>query len=382
MLTTEQQQKYRPWLMLAKTPGIGTKTYSKLLEHFGSPDAVLTASSSDLAAIGLNTKSLNFLKAPDWSLVDADFAWAEQQSAHILSLDDELYPRLLREIADPPPILYVYGQLSALSLNPFAMVGSRNPSKTGTETAFAFAKHLSLMGFSIVSGLALGIDAASHEGALAAGGATIAVTGTGLDRVYPAKHKDIAHKITETGALVSEFPPGTAPTPGNFPRRNRIISGLSYGVLVVEATLKSGSLITARLAVEQGREVFAVPGSIHHPQAKGCNALIREGAKLVETAQHILEEFQGIGSVMLDNLSQENYGKNGQSVENFENPSDSTELDDEYRKVLEGVGFEPTSVDIVITRCGLTADAVCSMLLVLELRGYINSVTGGGYSRA
>ncbi len=382
MLTTEQQQKYRSWLMLAKTPGVGTKTYSKLLEHFGSPEAVLRASSNELAAIGLNTKSLNFLKKPDWSLVDVDFVWAEQPGAHILTLDDALYPMLLREIADPPPVLYVLGQLSALSLNPFAIVGSRNPSKTGVETSFAFAKHLSSMGFSIVSGLALGIDAASHEGALAADGVTIAVTGTGLDRVYPAKHKDIAHKITEKGALVSEFAPGTAATPGNFPRRNRIISGLSYGVLVVEATLKSGSLITARLASEQGREVFSIPGSIHHPQAKGCNALIREGAKLVETAQHVLEEFEGIGSVMLDNLSQDNYGNNEQQLENVQFADQSTELDEEYQKVLAGVGFEPTSVDMVIDRSGLTADAVCSMLLVLELRGYINSITGGGYSRA
>ncbi len=382
MLTTEQQQKYRYWLMLARTPGVGTKTYSKLVAQFGSPEAIFAVSPSDLAAIGLKTKSLNFLKSPDWSLLDADFSWAEQDLAHILTLDDDRYPALLREISDPPPVLYVYGQLSALSLNPFAIVGSRNPSKTGSETAFAFAKHLSTMGFSIVSGLALGIDAASHEGALAANGATIAVMGTGLDRVYPAKHKDIAHKMTEKGALISEYPLGTAPSPGNFPRRNRIISGLSYGVLVVEAALKSGSLITARLAVEQCREVFAVPGSIHHPQAKGCNALIREGAKLVETAQHVLEEFQGIGSVMLDNLSQIKSGNN-EDYSLLTNTTNNTgDLDEDYQKVLEVIGFEPTSVDMVINRCGLTADAVCSMLLVLELRGYINPAIGGGYSRA
>ncbi len=378
MLTTEQQEYYRPWLMLAKTPGVGTKTYSTLLQQFGSPDAVFQASTDDLAAVGLKSKSLNFLKSPDWSQVESDFLWAEQELAHILTLNDEHYPKLLREIPDPPPVLYVYGQISALSLNSFAIVGSRNPSSSGTETAFAFAKHLSTMGFSIVSGLALGIDAASHEGALAANGVTVAVTGTGLDRVYPAKNKEIAHQIPERGALVSEFPPGTAPTAGNFPRRNRIISGLSYGVLVVEAALKSGSLITARLGVEQGREVFAVPGSIHQPQAKGCNALIREGAKLVETAQHILEEFQGIGSLMLDNLAQKNYGFNDKQQEIVD---ETVGLDEDYQKVLDVVGFEPTSVDKVINRCGLTADAVCSMLLVLELRGYINSATGGGYSR-
>ncbi|VAX00008.1 Rossmann fold nucleotide-binding protein Smf possibly involved in DNA uptake [hydrothermal vent metagenome] len=376
MLTTEQQQHYRSWLMLAKTPGVGTKTYSLLLEQFGSPDAVFGTSSNDLAAFGLKAKSLNFLKNPDWSLVDTDLKWAEQDIAHILTLDDARYPSLLREIADPPPVLYVYGQISALALNPFAMVGSRNPSSSGTETAFAFAKHLSSMGFSIVSGLALGIDVASHQGALAADGATIAVTGTGLDRVYPAKHKDIAHQITDKGALVSEFAPGTAATAGNFPRRNRIISGLSYGVLVVEAALKSGSLITARLATEQGREVFAVPGSIHHTHAKGCNALIREGAKLVETAQHVLEELQGIGSVMLDNLTQDNCGINETQLKRT---CSTQELDEDYVKVLEGIGFEPTSVDKVIIRSGLTADAVCSMLLILELRGYIVPAAGGSY---
>ncbi len=376
MLTTEQQQRYRAWLMLAKTPGVGTKTYSQLLAQFGSPDAVFSASADDLAASGLKPKSLSFLKKPDWSLVDVDLKWAEQDRAHIITLDDARYPKLLREIADPPPVLYVYGQLSALSVNPFAIIGSRNPSRTGTETAFAFAEHLSQMGFSIVSGLALGIDVASHQGALAADGATIAVTGTGLDRVYPAKHKDIAHQITEKGALVSEFPPGTAPTPGNFPRRNRIISGLSYGVLVIEAAIKSGSLITARLAVEQGREVFAVPGSIHHTHAKGCNALIREGAKLVETAQHVLEELQGIGSVMLDNLTHDICGINESQLDNVDQ---TQELDEDYVKVLDGVGFEPTDVDMVITRSGLTADAVCSMLLILELRGYIVSAAGGGY---
>jgi len=381
MITTEQQQHYRPWLMLAKTPGVGTKTYSHLLEQFGSPEAVFKATSDQLAAAGLSTKSLNFLTSPDWSLLEPDFDWAQQELAHILTLDDDRYPPLLREIADPPPVLYVYGQISALTLNPFAMVGSRNPSSTGTETAFSFAKHLSSMGFSIVSGMALGIDAASHRGALAANGPTIAVTGTGLDRVYPAKHKDIAHQIPENGALVSEFPPGTPPSAGNFPRRNRIISGLSYGVLVVEAALKSGSLITARLAVEQGREVFAVPGSIHNPLAKGCNALIREGAKLVEAAQHVLEEFKGIGSVMLDNLSHENCGNNVIEFSTVGSHDNDSDLDEDYLKVLEGVGFEPTSVDKVINRSGLTADAVCSMLLVLELRGYINPVSGGGYSR-
>jgi DNA processing protein len=266
-----------------------------------------------------------------------------------------------------------------------AIVGSRNPTHAGKDIAHDFALYLANMGMTITSGMALGIDAAAHQGALdslndsGSHGLTVAVMGTGLDRVYPAKHRDLAHNIAKNGVLVSEYAPGTPALPGNFPRRNRIISGLSMGVLVVEAAVQSGSLITARLASEQGREVFAVPGSLHHPLAKGCHALIRQGAKLVETAEHILEELGGFAGMF-----SEADGKNQSFAQNSEQKQE-TELnlainvDDEYKQVLKCIDFEPTSVDKVVERSGLTADAVCSMLLVLELQGYVTALSGGYY---
>jgi DNA processing protein len=248
------------------------------------------------------------------------------------------------------------------------MVGTRNPTPAGQETAQEFARHLAGVGLTITSGLALGIDAASHRGALAAGGYSVAVVGTGLDRVYPARHRELAHQIAEQGALVSEFSPGVPPLAANFPRRNRIISGLSVGTLVVEAARQSGSLITARLALEQGREVFAVPGSIHNPQARGCHQLLRQGAKLVETAQDVLEELGTLVSYV------------PQAAMQPDPDSDSlSELDADYQKVLKCIGHEPTSVDTVVERSGLTADAVCSMLLVLELQGFVAATNGGHY---
>ncbi|MFO7602740.1 MAG: DNA-processing protein DprA, partial [Gammaproteobacteria bacterium] len=297
-----------------------------------------------------------------------DLEWLQQPAAHIIGLNDPTYPALLKEIPDPPALLFVYGDPAVLNLPQLAMVGSRNPSPMGAETARDFAGHLAGWGLGITSGLAQGIDAASHAGALDAGGVTIAVTGTGLDRVYPAQHRDLAHRIAEQGALVSEFPAGTPPLTPNFPRRNRIISGLCMGTLVVEAAVQSGSLITARQALEQGREVFAVPGSIHNPQSRGCHSLIRQGAKLVEMAQDIFEELGGFMPVT---------GADAAAAE----PGSDFALDEEYHKVLASVGHEPASVDSVVLRSGLTAEAVCSMLLVLELQGYLKSMTGGYYCR-
>ena len=261
----------------------------------------------------------------------------------------------------------MYGEIDVLNQPQLAMVGSRQHSPAGKDIAHDFACHLAGLGLVITSGMAQGIDAASHRGALDAGGKTIAVTGTGLDRVYPARHKDLAHQIAENGALVSEFPIGVPPLAANFPRRNRIISGLSLGVLVVEAAVKSGSLITARLALEQGREVLAVPGSIHSPHSRGCNSLIRQGAKLVETAQDVLEE---LPQIELSN-----------AVDLEKQPETTPfQLDESYQRVLESVGYEPTAVDTVVQRSGLTADAVCSMLLVLELQGFVAASSGGYYS--
>jgi DNA processing protein len=252
------------------------------------------------------------------------------------------------------------------------MVGSRNPTASGQQTATEFARHLSASGLIITSGLALGIDAASHQGALDAAGATIAVMGTGLDRVYPARHRDLARQIAGEGALISEFPVGTPPLAENFPRRNRIISGLSLGTLVVEAALRSGSLISARNAGEQGREVFAIPGSIHNPLARGCHHLIRQGAKLVETAQDVIDE---LGALAVACLEQHNPGPPD------EHPDQARELDGDYLQLLDNIEFESTSIDQLVTSSGLTPAEVSSMLLQLEMSGYIASSPGGIYNR-
>ena len=384
----ETENSLRHWLALTHVAKLGPARIHSLLEIFESPAAVFAAGRSGWQDAGLSDKMIQNLSEPDWDKVDADLKWLEQEdNASIITLGDDRYPALLKNITDAPPILYTLGQTEILKLPQIAIVGSRNPTHAGKDIARNFASYLTSMGMTVTSGMAMGIDAAAHEGALESiansalkgSGFTVAVTGTGLDRVYPAKNREIAHRIAEKGLLVSEYSPGTPPLPGNFPRRNRIISGLSMGVLVVEAALQSGSLITARLASEQGREVFAVPGSIHHALAKGCHNLIRQGAKLVETAEHILEELGGFSSGLdtleLENKPLENKADQTQKIE----LNSAVNIDDEYKQVLKCIDFEPTSVDKVVERSGLTADAVCSMLLVLELRGYVTALSGGYY---
>jgi DNA processing protein len=298
-------------------------------------------------------------------MIDYDLSWLEQKNNSVITFNDTNYPPQLKEITDPPPVLFVRGNPDLLSLPQIAIVGSRNPSSLGVETAFNFAKTLSHHGFVITSGLALGIDAASHRGALNAKGYTVAVAGTGLDRVYPARHKELATEIVNTGVMISEFPPGTTAKANHFPRRNRIISGLCQGLLVVEAAKQSGSLISARMALEQNREVFAIPGSIHNPLARGCNALIREGAKLVETTQDILEE-----------LNQ--YNQQDEKLLSF--PVQST-LDLEQQTLLNRVMFSPTSIDNLVENTGESVEVISSMLLILELQGYLEATAGGCYVR-
>ena len=372
---TQTENALRNWLALTHVPKLGPIRIHSLLEVFGSPSEIFSSGRLAWQEAGLPEKIIENLASPDWKKVDADLKWLEQENTNILTLDDDRYPPMLKNIPDAPPILYALGEVGILNLPQIAIVGSRNPTHAGKDIAHSFAAYLTSMGMTVTSGMAMGIDAAAHEGALSTmlkgvegHGFTVAVTGTGLDRVYPAKNREIAHKIAENGILVSEYAPGTPPLPGNFPRRNRIISGLSMGVLVVEAALQSGSLITARLAAEQGREVFAIPGSIHHALAKGCHSLIRQGAKLVETAEHILEELGGVtGEIDTQNSTDSKDLKN------------TVNLDDEYKQVLKCIDFEPTSVDKVVERSGLTADAVCSMLLVLELQGYVTALSGGYY---
>ncbi|MCG6872446.1 MAG: DNA-processing protein DprA, partial [Gammaproteobacteria bacterium] len=269
-------------------------------------------------------------------------------------------------IPGAPLLLFAHGRRACLGAPALAMVGSRNPTPAGTETARAFASYLAGAGLLIVSGLALGIDAAAHSGALAAGGSTIAVLGTGVDRVYPASHHELAHRIAGSGLLLSELPLGSPPRRQHFPARNRLISGLSLGTLVVEASLRSGSLITARLAGEQGREVFAIPGSIHSPQSRGCHALIRQGAKLVETAADVLEELAPLAAVTPMRAAE---------------PARAAPTDEGLARLLELMSFDPVNVDTLVERSGLTAAKVCSMLLTLELQGLVENCPGGTYIR-
>ena len=364
-------QEMKNWLAVWRTPGMGSRRFFALLQAFQDPAAILSASESSLKAAGMPQPVSHALKHPDWRAIDQDLEWLAGDGRHIMLWQDADYPRLLREISDPPPVLYIHGERELLNDIQLAVVGSRNPSPVGLQTAKDFAAELAKMGLGITSGMALGIDAAAHRGALTAGGKTIAVAATGLDRVYPARHRGLAEQIVEHGALVSEFPVGTRPLAGYFPRRNRIISGLSVGVLVVEAARQSGSLVTARLAMEQGREVFAIPGSIHNPLAKGCHALIQQGAKLVESAQDILIELQALVGTF---DAQE-------TVENQAASEAETKLPESYQKMLQCIGFEPTSVDALVAQSGCSAQEISSMLLVLELQGYVSSSPGGCYYR-
>lgn len=360
----------RDWLILIDAPRIGPRTFTRLLERFGDPGAVLRASSSQLAQCGLAEQTISAIRQPDQARIDLSLQWAAQPDAHILTRSDPRYPWRLGEIADPPPLLYVRGDPLLLSEPQIGVVGSRNPTPSGREITRDLSRQLAGYGLVITSGLAAGVDGVAHTAALELG-RTIAVLGTGPDLVYPAAHRELAHSVVQRGAMVSELPPGCGPLARNFPRRNRIISGLSLGILVTEAALGSGSLITARSALEQGREVFAVPGSIRNPLARGCHALIRDGAKLVETADDILAELspQLRALIAAENPAPES----GQTVR----PS----LDAHQQQLLESMGFDPVAPDELIGRTGLPADRISSMLILMELDGHVSSAPGGRYCR-
>ncbi len=364
----------RLWLSLIRAPGFGPLRFRELLDASdrpldGSEIPAWVARHHDR----LPATARAWFDKPDETRLDADQAWLSQPDNRLVTYASADYPPLLRKLDDAPLALFVTGEPAWLSMPQLAIVGSRNPTHQGMKTASAFAEHLARAGIVVTSGMATGIDGAAHRGALRAGH-TIAVTGTGLDRVYPARHRDLAREIAGHGALVSEFPPGTPARPGHFPRRNRIISGLSLGVLVVEAAIRSGSLISARLAGEQGREVFAVPGSIHNPLARGCHELIRNGAKLVETGADIVEE---LGSA-LGSLSKPEAAPTPTS----DARSDMMGTPDaEYQQLLKHMGYDPISVDELVSRCKLPAEAISSMLLLLELQGRVSTAPGGRYCR-
>jgi DNA processing protein len=354
------------WLRLLSTPGVGNESARKLLTAFGLPTAVFAQAGSVLQAVTGSKLARALLETPAdlEARVDQLEAWlAAGGQRAVLTLGDPDYPPELLQMADPPLMLYVMGQISVLQ-HPrrLAIVGSRNPTPQGEAHARQFAKALGQAGVCVVSGLALGVDGAAHEGALDAGAPTIAVVGTGLDRVYPKRHLGLARRIAESGVILSEYALGTPPLPPHFPQRNRIIAGLSQGTLVVEAAVQSGSLITARLAAEQGREVFAIPGSIHSPQSRGCHALIRQGAKLVESAQDILEDLRFQVSVTTP------------QADDPASPPDASPL---HASLLEAMGFDPIGLDALQARTGLDTPTLQAQLLELELAGEVCRLPGG-----
>ena len=372
----------RAWLRLALTPGIGNSTARRLLTAFGSAPAIFEQSSATVRQLGSDKLAASLHSEPPGLAAQLQTTLDWLQAAgdrRIAVLGDAAYPAVLLDIEDPPLMLYMLGTLASqeqsatdLIANSLAIVGSRNPTPQGQGNARQFAKAFGSAGICVVSGLALGIDGAAHDGALLGGGQTIAVVGTGLDRVYPKQHLDLAHRIAGQGMLVSEFPLGTPPLTANFPRRNRIISGLSRGTLVVEAALQSGSLITARLAAEQGKEVFAIPGSIHSPQSRGCHALIRQGAKLVEVAQDVLEEFRPLPAP----------GAAPDAAHALRESDSAAEPDAAAEDpLLVALGFDASSLDALQARTGLDTASLQARLLGLELDGQVARLPGGMFQR-
>ena len=356
----DPDSEFDAWLALGLTDGVSGQQVRALLTAFGSPRAALNQSVASLEKV-IPAKNAQALRAgPVAARLEASLKWLEGPGNHLITLADADYPRSLLEIADPPPLLYGKGRRELLGSMGIAVVGSRNATPQGLQNAEAFGEALSKAGLCVISGLALGIDAAAHRGGLKGQGSSMAIVGTGLDLVYPAKNKALAVDLAEKGLILSEFSLGTPALAGNFPRRNRIISGLSKGCLVIEAALASGSLITARLAGEHGREVFAIPGSIHSPFSKGCHQLIKQGAKLVESAQDILEE---LGA--------------------YPRPATpaSEPADDAKDPLLAALGFDPVGFDALIERTGVAADMLSAKLAEWEIAGVVATLPGGKYQR-
>jgi DNA processing protein len=376
-------EQAREWLSLVLVDGLGPKRIAGLEERFASPIEWHGADDRTLRECGLSDRHIEQLRRPDQDRLARCLEWLSGERRWLITRDDALYPPLLKRIPDAPVALFVAGEPDTLVAPQIAIVGSRNATSGGLDHARSFAKTLARAGFVITSGLAEGVDGMAHAGCLDAGGATIAVAGTGLDQVYPARHRDLAGRIARSGALVSQFPPGIGPLKGNFPARNRIISGMSLGVLVVEAGIKSGSLITARLANEQGREVFAIPGSVHNPLSRGCHRLIRDGARLVETADEVVEDLAPLARELAGEIENLLEPRPTASPAGLEESGESPHMDSdpEYERLLQAVGFDPTPFDRIIERSQLTPAAVSSMLLMLELDGKVSAHAGGRYSR-
>lgn len=356
------------YLALNKIDGLGVKQITLFEKNHPNIISLFELSNRELAELAWQEKHIQQWRNLSWKIIEEELTWAEKPDCFILHWHDPQYSRLLREIHRPPVILYIKGQLDALNQQSMAIVGTRHPTPYGKNNAAYFSQKLAEIGFCIVSGLAIGIDGIAHYHALTSPAGTVAVTATGLDQIYPERHKKLAEKIIENGAIISEFPFKTNPRPENFPRRNRIISGLSRGVLVIEAALKSGSLITARYAMEQGREVFAIPGIIQNPQTEGCHALIRQGAVLVHTIENMLEEFDEF------QLTQDKQEKN--------NSQKNSPISSSHSQLISHIDYgNPVSIDMLIERSGLGLNEVISQLFTLELEGVIQKSENNGYFR-
>ena len=358
------------WLLLALTPNIGPVSFLKLLQHFQSIENIFAATTEELRTV-IPQKAVHALKTKQGEpAVEQSLRWAQAENCHLLTLLDHDYPISLATDTHPPPLLFLRGQRNLLQKRKFSIVGSRHPTPQGIQNAVTFAQALCTKGYTIVSGLAAGIDAAAHQGAINATGETIGVLGTGIDRVYPSSNKELAHKLIEKGLLLSEFPLGATPMAGNFPRRNRLIAALSEATLVVEATIDSGSLITARLAAQMNKEVMAIPGSIHNPQSKGCHKLIKDGAKLVESLEDILVELPAYDA-----------NSNTQSDFLLSSPINEFAEEDKTTALLEVMGFDPVHPDLLAQKLNIEASLLYQDLLTLELDGKIKPATGGRFQR-
>ena len=359
---------HEAWLILAHAY-VSAAELLALKDRFGDVAAMVKQGEQRLRDAGLPDNKARSVAAPDKDAIEAASKWLESDAHNLVRFGEDEYPEMLAELRGAPLLMFVNGNVDALHLPSLAIVGSRNPTRGGVRNAVEFSRHLANTGYTIVSGLAQGIDTAAHRGALDAGGRTVAFLGHGIDRVYPAQNHELAHQIAENGALVTEYPLGAPPDKRHFPERNRLISGLTLGTLVIEAARRSGSLITARLAAEQGREVFALPGSIHNPLARGCHELIRQGAKLVETAADIGVELAPLTAHLQLSL-----------MESRESESRSPDEDKDYTELRKLLSHDPTTIDDLENQSGLTIDQLSSMLLILELHGEVESLSGGRYA--
>lgn len=382
-MSVGDQRSTNAWLRMIRAPGIGARNLQDLLDRHGDIDAVEQAVRRDARALKLEAAA-DWLREVDPALMAADRAWLDQPDRRLLTWQDEDYPTLLRESPWPPMALFVQGDPGLLWQPQIAIVGSRNPTAGGRDNARAFARALARSGLTVTSGLAGGVDAAAHEGTLEAGQPTIAVVGTGVDIVYPPTNAVLVERIAAQGAIVSEYPPGTPARAGHFPQRNRIIAGLSLGVVVIEAAMRSGSLITARLAGECGREIFALPGSIHNPMARGCHRLIRQGAKLVETADEIVEELRPLALALGERMRGLLAAPGDEDFARTQSRHAVAQGDDDpdYARVRQALGHDPVAIDELVVRTGLAVSTLSSMLMRMELAGQVTRSDNGRYARS